>query len=66
MTDLRKRDAYGYNPGLVVAGILLWALSVGLVTGKGNKAEIFHGPVGCVIHAIVIAFGLALSWWGFF
>lgn len=53
---------------LGIAGIvlLLWALKVGLLTRETNKAEVFSGPVGCIVNGVVILIALAIIWWAFF
>ena len=56
----------GTLAGLIGVGIALWALSAGLLTREGNKAEVFAGPVGCIVNGVVLAIAAALIWWGFF
>lgn len=56
----------GMLAGLAGIALLLWGFSAGIGTRESNKAEVFAGPVGCIVNGIVLMIALALIWWGFF
>lgn len=52
--------------GIAGVGILLWGLFAGLLTRENNKAEVFSGPIGCLVNGVVLFVAVLLIWWGFF
>jgi len=52
--------------GLSGVGLLLWGFRAGIGTRESNKAEVFSGPVGCIVSGVMLLIAVALIWWGFF